>query len=266
MSTTQYLNQNNIKMTTKEQIILEFSNRKMNILFEGIERKEYLEIIAEKIKAFKKGVVFIFTGFYVNGHAETDGPVGAYFIALALKKYGFSPIIISDQFCNGFFEYKNKVDSLILPMDLNRVQVKAIIEKHNPVAMISAFTAPLDFFFEEGKCLKICIGDGGNEIGMGNFYDQIKKEIPEIEPCVITCDFMILSTTSNWGAYGLIAALSEAAEIDLMPTPAHIKEYFDFIVSLGAVDGISGKNEPLVDGFDLSVDSIILNKLRKEKD
>ena len=68
--------------------------------------------------------------------------------------------------------------------------------------------------------LNIAIGDLGNEIGMGAIADHIKKYIPFTAPgeCACGCgggilaasraDHVITATCSDWGCYGLIAALA----------------------------------------------------------
>ncbi|MDP4266574.1 MAG: DUF4392 domain-containing protein [Bacteroidota bacterium] len=270
-------------METKEQIILKYSKRNMNILYEELKDKIYLSKIAYSIWNLERGNVLIITGFYVNGHAETDGPIGAYFLAKALKSIGFNPIIISDFHCERFFSFDEEVNTIILPIEIDVETIRDLIVQYSPVSMISIErcgrnneglycnmrevdisnkTAPLDIFFMEANCLTIGIGDGGNEIGMGNLYNLIKEKLSDIEPSVIACDFLIISTTSNWGAYGLISQLSELANKDLLPVFVTVKNYLNYLIELGSVDGLSGKNEPLVDGFDIETDYSIVEQLR----
>jgi len=255
----------------------------MNILFENLEDKLYLTKIAKSICNLKRGNVFIITGFYVNGHAETDGPIGAYFLAKALKACGFNPIIISDIYCDGFFKFDEEITSITLPVDADANRIRDIIVCYSPAAMISIErcgrnsdgrfcnmrkndisdnTAPLDIFFIEADCLTIGIGDGGNEIGMGNLYNQIKENLPDIEPSVITCNYLIISTTSNWGSYGLISSLSELVGKELLPEFDAVQNYLKFLNGLGSVDGFSGTNKPLVDGFNIETDKLIIELLR----
>ena len=58
------------------------------------------------------------------------------------------------------------------------------------------------------------VGDGGNEIGMGKLpAGLIARTVPngaEIA-CVTSCDHLVVAGVSNWGAYGLMAALAVAA-------------------------------------------------------
>ena len=128
---------------------------------------------------------------------------------------------------------------------------------------ISEYTAALDNLVIDTDYLSIGIGDGGNEIGMGNIYSLIKSNISEIEPSVIKTSHLILATTSNWGAYGLIAAISKINKFDYLPDLESIVNYLNYLLSLGCVDGIKGKGELSVDGFPIKTDELIINQLRK---
>lgn len=60
---------------------------------------------------------------------------------------------------------------------------------------ITPFTAPLDLLVRDAKppCRTVCIGDGGNEIGMLNMKDLVKKYVPngEILAANIGCNHLI---------------------------------------------------------------------------
>ena len=76
---------------------------------------------------------------------------------------------------------------------------------------VSPWTAPLDDLFLGGPWTKLAVGDGGNEIGMGRLpAGLIARTVPngaEIA-CVTSCDHLVVAGVSNWGAYGLMAALA----------------------------------------------------------
>lgn len=71
----------------------------------------------------------------------------------------------------------------------------------------------------------IAIGDLGNEIGMGTIADHIKKYVPFTDrgECQCGCgggilsatrtDNIITATCSDWGCYGLMAALAYLKKI-----------------------------------------------------
>ena len=60
-----------------------------------------------------------------------------------------------------------------------------------------------------GAPRSICIGDGGNEVGMGKIYARIvASSIPNARliACVVPCDHLVVCSVSNWGGYALAAA------------------------------------------------------------
>ena len=82
----------------------------------------------------------------------------------------------------------------------------------------SKFNAKVDYLFEQHP-KTIGILDGGNEIGSGNYINEIENIGNIIEyPSIITTSESIISSTSNWGAYGLIAAISLHEKKNLLPT------------------------------------------------
>lgn len=66
--------------------------------------------------------------------------------------------------------------------------------------------------------LTIGIGDGGNEVGMGNIRESIIEEFPHMRLCNCPCggsivaeqkaDCLIVASISNWGAYGLLTYMA----------------------------------------------------------
>ena len=96
------------------------------------------------------------------------------------------------------------------------------------------------------------IGDGGNEIGMGNLAEEVTQVESLVDlPCVTRVDKLMLASVSNWGGYGLAAALSELSGRNLLPSDAEHRQLIEQTVDLGAVDGMSAQQEYKVDGFDV---------------
>ena len=272
-----------------EDIIMSYSNRGMPILREHLP-KNYCKESAEYILSWKKGVIFIATGFYVAGHAETDGPPGALILCLILKKLGYIPVILTDKYCQNFFE---KYDIKIIYMDIkmeneNKINfIERTIKEYNPKGMISIercglntenkyanmrnisideHTAEIDlfFFFFYKKIPTIGIGDGGNEIGMGNLENIIKNNL-ELIPCKIKVDKLIISSVSNWGGYGLAAylcLLTKNKEF-FESVEETVKNYIKYIVSIGSVDGVTHDNKEKVDGNDIDIELNIIRSLLK---
>ena len=53
------------------------------------------------------------------------------------------------------------------------------------------------------------MGDGGNEVGMGKVQSLVQQHIPNGDSISAntTCDHLIVSDTSNFGAYAIIASI-----------------------------------------------------------
>ena len=139
--------------------------------------------------------------------------------------------------------------------------------------VMDALLSPLDAVAEHrsAKCKVISIGDGGNEFGMGNVYAQIVgSDFPFYRPlsgahsdtgnaeiaCVQQCDFLLVCSVSNWGAYAIAGALCAATrtaenEIDtrFFLTDEQEWQLINQMVALGLRDGVTLENKPMVDGF-----------------
>lgn len=268
---------------TIEDVILRHSDRGMNILRKYLD-SDYCVKVAEKILSWEKGCVFLMTGFYVAGFAETDGPVGTCTIAKALEKLGYSPVVITDKFCTNFFEIEN-INVEYIDNSFSQNEMEELIEKYSPKGMISIercgknkfgeyanmrgisiseFTAPLDNLFEkyEGVIPTIGVGDGGNEIGMGCLKDVITQRL-SLEPCIVKADYLVIATVSNWGAYGITCALGIKTGKELLPTFNWIRKYIQNTVDIGSVDGVTHERVVSVDGKGMDIEEEIIEELRK---
>jgi hypothetical protein len=128
---------------------------------------------------------------------------------------------------------------------------------------ISSYTAKIDTLFEL-HVKSIGIGDGGNEIGLGNLSGWVKKSEQLVQfPARTKVTELILSSISNWGAYGLIAALSIKNGSNLLPNTIEESELIKNMVDSGAVDGVSGETSYKVDGFNLDEYLWALTKLNQ---
>ncbi|WP_331774928.1 DUF4392 domain-containing protein [Sulfurospirillum sp. 1612] len=267
---------------TIDEIILQHSTRKMDLIQEAYPVL-HSQVAVEHFVTLPKGVVFLYTGFYVSSFAETDGPLGTYFLARALRTLGYTPIIITDEYCDGFFK---EIEVIHIPLDgHDEEHYLTMIHQHQPICHISIercgknangiyanmrgddispFTAPVDELFELGRRFAptFAIGDGGNEVGMGNFKTFIQESL-SLVPCVVKSDFPIIASVSNWGAYGFIAHLEKLTQKELLPTFDAVDDYLRHIVSLGSIDGVTKKNEKTVDGKAWTLEQNILEELKK---
>lgn len=269
---------------TPEEVTLRYSKRGMTLLKEYLQ-KDYCKRAAEKLLQAPKGNVLITTGFYVAGYAETDGPIGTLAVAKALEGLGYHGIVITDKYCEGFFELKN-ISVEYVAIDADQSVYGEILEKYRPVYMISiercghnleneyanmrgdsitGQTACIDTLFElaaEKKIPTIGVGDGGNEIGMGNVRQVILEKL-ELNPCVVTVDDLIIATTSNWGAYALAAYMAKLSGRPVFITYEEIEEYMAQIVALGCVDGVTKQKKMGTDGFSMEIEKEIITSLKE---
>ena len=129
---------------------------------------------------------------------------------------------------------------------------------------ITEYTARLDYLFEYGVP-SVGIGDGGNEIGMGNVAEHIPAvdRLPD-EPAISTVDRLVIASVSNWGGYGLVAALSRQVGRNLLPSIEEDARLITEMVDDGAVDGGSGQNRYYVDNFTLEENAQLLGLLHEK--
>ncbi|CAG0949629.1 hypothetical protein ANRL3_00140 [Anaerolineae bacterium] len=80
----------------------------------------------------------------------------------------------------------------------------------NDIANDSAKVDLLVNAIQQAGGLTIGIGDLGNEIGMGRITDAIAMHIPlgRKIACVVPTDVLVVGGCSNWGGYGVTAALA----------------------------------------------------------
>ena len=231
----------------------------------------------------------ILTGFYIlsAGAAETDGPIGAIAIGNALKKIGYQVTYITDEFSQPPIKKVLSADDNleIFPMqnhEQSAITADKMISDLNPSLIISIErcgpTVDGDYLNSRGKKIEefnskteyllnnnipsIGIGDGGNEIGMGNLKHIIKNSTElSNPPCITTTDLLIPASTSNWGGYGLVAGLSKITNKNLLPSIPEDEKLIKDFVDAGGVDGITATSSYKVDSFELEVNSSILNRL-----
>ena len=150
---------------------------------------------------------------------------------------------------------------------------------HNAVGQdITPLEAKMDILFErlvEAGVLNIAIGDLGNEIGMGTIAGQIRRYIPYAAAgeCACGCgggiavrtaaDNIITATVSDWGCYGMIAAIAYLlGDMDIMHDAELEKEALCTAAKSGMVD-MYGWTIPAIDGFDLQTNMAIVTMMRE---
>lgn len=235
------------------------------------------------------GVVMIVTGFYVQraDAPETDGPPGALALGRTLAALGNQVVYVSDAYTVPLLadlapSGTETVEFPITDDATSRQHARGLLDRIAPTVLIaiercgvtrggtylnmrgqdiSPHTARLDHFFLQHPHT-VGIGDGGNEIGMGNLAPRIPEvaTLPD-EPAVTRTTHLVIASVANWGAYGVVAALSRLTDRNLLPRPAAESACIRRLVSLGAVDGVTGVGDCTVDSFNLSENTDVLERL-----
>jgi len=205
---------------------------------------------------------------------ETDGPPGAAVLGRCLQKCGKDVMIFTDPYCMDVVERCSGAingpgvisaetgqdiidagpDLVIFIERLGRTRNSRYCNMR--CKDISVFTYPLDdgaLLAAEKGIKVIAIGDGGNEVGMGNIAKEIEEKVPDFRDCIcsIGCDVLLPSDVSNWGAYGLAAMFSSYCDKWCGHFPDDEETMLEAVKEAGAVDGVTREQHLSVDGFGL---------------
>ena len=233
--------------------------------------------------------VLVVTGFYIltPGAPETDGPPGALAIGNALERLGYGVHYVTDAHTAPILEaigapadsviefpivgdaesssYADRVLRELEPSVLIAIERCGLSDdglyRNMRGRDITPYTARTDHLFYDHPTT-IGIGDGGNEIGMGSVASVIPT-VPSLveKPAMTRTDELILSSVSNWGGYGLAAALSLRTGRNLLPTVETEQEWIRQAVDAGAVDGVLGEFRYGVDAMSLEETGQALRQL-----
>ncbi|RLG99677.1 hypothetical protein DRO19_01630 [Candidatus Bathyarchaeota archaeon] len=215
-------------------------------------------------------------------------------MASTLRALGINPVMNEADFKKG----ENSVLILDFPFELeNAIEAaKRIVEKYKPSLVfatekagrnvkgeyhtmrgvnISSFHAKIEPLIEEARSrgiLTIGVGDGGNEVGMGNIREAIEKFVPYAKECQCPCkggiaaeskvDLLVVASISNWGVYGIEACIAALTEnMEALHTAEEEEEMLRNSIKAGAVDGVTSKPELSVDSAPLKVHTSIIRIL-----
>lgn len=231
----------------------------------------------------------VVTGFYIpqaqQPAAETDGPLGALELCLALRAVGGDAWLVSDEHCEPvicaaannllpeerlliaphakpeFDAWFNMVIDLVKRYSIDTL---VFIERVGPArdgiprnmrgVDIAEYTAPLSQLALL-ELHTIGVGDGGNEIGMGRVAEYAISGVVthgESIACTVAADQLIVAGTSNWGAHALVCAMRALGcpQVEPYLEPDWHRAVLDAIVAAGGLDGVHMTNVPTVDGLD----------------
>jgi hypothetical protein len=262
-----------------EDLLVARNPRGMKQVQAALEPGYYLR--AARLLRDIKGTVLIGTGFPVLDTYETDGPVGAIALYDCLQALGAEPILVCGKPLAGQLAENYRVHTIKLGARENtREETQATLAQLQPTAVISIERPGLsasggyfnmrgeeitdrcacfDYFLDYADCPTIAIGDGGNEIGMGNVREAIASL--DIVPAETKCDELLIADVSNWGAYGLIAILGYWRDEDLLGTIAPL-ELLEYLSQRGSVDGLTRENTLTEDGLAASIGIELIQALR----
>lgn len=230
--------------------------------------------------------VLIGTGFPVRSTLdidtfETDGPVGAIALYQCAEHIGLNPIIL----CGDPLYSVLQPHYQCYPLSVNHYQqLPAIAEqalrqlkpslvlaierpgfsakgRYNNMRGedISERCASFDFFLTQARCPTLAIGDGGNEIGMGNVAAALSQL--NITPSVTQCDELVIADVSNWAAWGIIAMLSLLRGQNLLAN-AKLLPLLTFLLEHGCIDGVTRQATLTEDGLPYQEGAALITRLQ----
>ena len=245
---------------------------------------------ARALRAAKR--VLIVTGFTVEpGMPETDGPPGAAVLGRALRRLGARVTYVTDATNVPLVEAALKTldevsEVVVYPGGADGA--RRLLESEKPTHLVAierpgrnragdylnmrgdsvaAWNPPIDELFVGrggARPVTVGIGDGGNEIGMG----AVRAKIARLDPLrariatVVRVDHLVVAGVSNWGGYGVVAALGRLTGQDLLHTPEVERRLIAACVAAGACDGVTRRREPTVDSLGADTHAAVVDLLR----
>lgn len=271
---------NNLTLSSEiENLLVARNPRGMQTLQRALVPGYYLR--AAQLLQSAKGTVLIGTGFPVAGTYETDGPVGAIALYRALETLGAEPVLVcgaplADAIANDYRVHKISLGEPATSKGeaqnaLQQYQPSLIISIERPGMAadgnyynmrgedISPACASFDYFLSLANCPTIGIGDGGNEIGMGNVATTLEQL--NIIPSATRCDELVIADVSNWAAHGLIAMLSILRQQDMLLDWDNLA-ILQYLSDRGSVDGVTRENSLTEDGLSADISEKLIKDLR----
>jgi|APHM01.1.fsa_nt_gi hypothetical protein len=267
------------------QLTLDLGGRNTRQLYAAARDDEPLVAVAAqplRAAAAAGEPVVLTTGFPIppSNQPETDGPLGTVVLAGALADLGAEPVVVTESRVEPTITAvadalgiespdivsvaPSASSATVSVLDSYDPGAVVAIEKPGPTAdgsyrtaageAITSLVADSRSLFEaahERGIPTVAVGDGGNEIGMGGVRSAVETHVDNGETiaCVTPADALVVAAVSNWGAYGLVAALSLETGRDLLHTGAVERALLDAAVEAGCVDGVTGESTASVDGI-----------------
>ncbi len=241
--------------------------------------------------------VILLTGFPVKMAdgtvvGETDGPCGTADLAAALLKAGTSVLVVTDRpsyelLKEALFYRAPEAGLFMLPEDNTADFIRGCMKSFKPTHFISLerpgkakdghchnmrgeiiddMLTDSSLFLSEAKkygAVTISIGDGGNEMGMGAYEQEIRLHVPSGDAICTkeAADLTLAAGVSNWWGWGMAALLSLHTGTSLLPTEGQECESLHRVVLAGGVDGCTKERTETVDQLPMSVHLSILRSV-----
>lgn len=238
--------------------------------------------------------MLIATGFIVEPKMpETDGPPGAAVLGRALRALGARVSYVTDPIAipvlaaalralgepaevRGYGDGPHAARDVLAaerPTHLVAVERPARARSGDYLNMrghsVAEWNRPIDTLFltRDGatpragrRPVTIGVGDGGNEVGMGNVRARLVRAgaLMARIASTVTVDHLVVAGVSNWGAYGIVAELARLAGRPLLHTPEDERRLIEACVEAGAHDGVTRRREPTVDALGLEIHAAIV--------
>ena len=237
--------------------------------------------------------VLLVTGFPVlhgGGAAETDGPAGVAALAHALQEIGAEPHVVTDENCRQVVDVACQdavpgIDVRAIPAQGGAEACHRLLDELRPSHIIAlerpGMAADGHYYNFRGKtidhllgdthtlftdtdAITVAIGDGGNELGLGAMADAVCATAPmgQLVCAREQADYTLVAGVSNWWGWGLAAALGSETGKDLLPSDEDELRRARLVMEAGAVDGVLGTPELMVDGLSMEQNLDILRALR----
>lgn len=223
---------------------------------------------------------------------ETDGPSGTVNLASALLRCECSVVVVTDAvsypLLKAAMEYRTPQAGLfVLPETGTEDFIRSFLKAFRPTHFISLerpgkaldghyhnmrgeiiddMITDSAYFLREAEkngAVTISIGDGGNEMGMGTFRQEILDHVP-CGDSICTRESAMLalaSGVSNWWGWGIASMLSLMTGKNLLPTEQEEAEMLHRVVCAGGVDGCTKEATETVDHLPLSLHLSILREV-----
>lgn len=260
-------------------------------------RAKEANIAALSKELFARGErILIITGFPAraeDGHVccETDGPPGAANLARAFCDLGREVRVATDETCfpqvRAAIERRVPEAALVMVTEGNHSRPEEILGDFLPThafalerpgqgadgccrnakgMIIDHWLTETDSLFAYAKrhgAATIGIGDGGNELGMGNHMGVTAQLLAGGQEIAASqrSDWPLVCGVSNWWGWGIAALLSVEAGRLLLPDRRAETGLLAAAVGSGAMDGITKAAEMSVDNLPLEKHLALLDEI-----